>query len=127
MLPLRYAYVWLVCGLLLLSFGVLSALSPLPSSMATLNDKLLHTGGFLAYMLWFGGLFERRFLPGIALALTVYGLLIELLQSLTLTRQGEFADLVADVAGILLGWLLSAAGLSRWCTKLESWLAGPHH
>jgi VanZ family protein len=126
MLPLRYAHFWLLGGLLLLGFGLVSALSPLPSGLPSLNDKLLHTVGFLAFMVWFGGIFERRFLPGIALALAVYGLLIELLQSLTVTRQAEVPDLIADVAGILLGWLLSAAGLSRWCTKLESWLARPN-
>ncbi len=126
MLPLRYAHFWLAAGLLLLGFGLVSSLSPLPSGLPSINDKLLHAVGFLAFTVWFGGIFERRFLPGIALALAVYGLLIELLQSLTATRQAELPDLVADVAGILLGWLLSAAGLSRWCTKLESWLARPN-
>ncbi|MDH4133014.1 MAG: hypothetical protein OEV95_14550 [Gemmatimonadota bacterium] len=94
--------------------------------MPAFNDKLLHTVGFLAFMVWFGGVFERRFLPGVALALALYGLLIEVLQGLTVTRQAEGLDLVADLAGILLGWLLSAAGLSRWCTKLESWLPRPN-
>jgi VanZ family protein len=126
MLPLRYARIWLVAGLLLLAFGLVSALSPPPPGLVAVNDKLLHTAGFLAYMAWFGGVFERRFLPGVALLLAAYGLLIELLQGLTPIRQAEGLDLVADVAGILLGWLLSAAGLSHWCTKLESWLARPN-
>jgi VanZ family protein len=126
MLPLRYARFWLVAGLLLLGVGFASALAPPPAGLASLNDKLLHTAGFLVFMVWFGGVFERRFLPAVALALAAYGLLIELLQGLTHTRQAEELDLVADVAGILLGWLLSTAGLSRWCTKLESWLARPN-
>ena len=123
MLPLRYARFWLVAGLLLLGVGFASALAPPPAGLVSLNDKLLHTAGFLVFMVWFGGIFERRFLPAVALDLAAYGLLIELLQGLTHTRQAEELDLVADVAGILLGWLLSAAGLSRWCTTLESWLA----
>jgi VanZ family protein len=126
MLPLRYVWIWLLVGLLLLGFGLASALSPMPSGMVSINDKLLHTAGFLVFMVWFGGIFERRFLPGLALGLVLYGLLIELLQGLTLTRQAEGLDLVADAAGILLGWRLSAAGLSHWCTKLESWLPRPN-
>ncbi len=126
MLPLRYARFWLMAGILMLGFGLLSALSPLPAGMVSLNDKLVHAAGFLAFMVWFGGVFERRYLPWVALALAAYGLLIEVLQSLTLTRQGEALDLAADVSGILLGWLLSAAGLSRWCIRLESWLPRPN-
>ena len=126
MLPLRYGRIWLVAGVLFLGFGLLSALATPPAGMGALNDKLVHGVGFLGFMLWFGGVFERRLLPWVALALVAYGLLIEVLQSLTPTRQPEGLDLAADVAGILLGWLLSAAGLSRWCTMLESWLARPN-
>ncbi|MBL8202316.1 MAG: VanZ family protein [Chromatiales bacterium] len=126
MLPLRFGRIWLGAGLLLLGFGLLSALSSHPPGMGSLNDKFLHTIGFLGFMVWFGGVFERRFLLRVALALAAYGLLIEVLQSLTPTRQAEALDLAADVAGILLGWLLCVAGLSRWCTMLESWLARPN-
>lgn len=126
MQPLRYARAWLVTGLLGLAAGL--ALALLPSSTVVTpaaNDKLLHAAGFLALMVWFGGIFTRRLVARVALALAAYGLLIELLQSLTTSRQAEALDVVADVVGILLGWLLSAAGLSRWCTTLESWLARP--
>jgi len=127
MLPLRFARAWLIAGLVLLAAGLVSALLPPSSSlMPTFNDKLMHAAAFTAFMLWFGGLFTRRNLPLVALALAGYGLGIELLQGLTPTRQPEVLDLVADVAGVLLGWLLGAAGLSRWCLKLESWLASPN-
>ena len=124
MLPLRYARTWLVAGLVLLAFGLVSALSPVPAVVgAVFNDKLLHATGFLVFMLWFGGVIEARFAPFLVVGLSSYGLLIELLQSLTPARQAEVLDLVADVAGVLLGWVLSAAGFSRWCGKLESWFA----
>jgi len=123
MLPLRYARAWLVTGILILGIGLYSALTPVPSGLPSFNDKLVHAAGFMAFMLWFGGIFTSRSMPRVALALALYGLLIEVLQGLTRTRQAEALDLIADVAGVLLGWLLSAAGLSRWCTMLESWLA----
>ena len=74
------------------------------------------------FMLWFGGVFQLRCAPFLVGGLAFYGILIEVLQSFTPTRQAEFLDLVADLAGILLGWALSAAGFSRWCATLESWL-----
>ena len=126
MLPLRYSRYWLAAGLVLLGLGLASALSPLSARIPlTLNDKLLHTGGFLFFMVWFGGLFEARRLPYVVVALAAYGLLIELLQSFTPTRQAEFLDLIADVLGVLLGWAATAAGASRWCAKLESWFVRP--
>ena len=126
MQPLRYAKAWLAAGVVLLGFGLESALTASPLlGLGALNDKLAHAAGFLAFMVWFGGIFERRHLLRVALGLVAYGVLIEALQALTPTRQAEFPDLAADVAGVLLGWVLCTAGLSRWCAVLESWLARP--
>ncbi len=126
MLPLRYSRYWLATGLALLAVGLVSALSPMSSVIpVTLNDKLLHSGGFLFFMVWFGGIFKPRALPYVVVALAAYGMLIELLQSFTPTRQAEFLDLIADVMGILLGWAVTAAGASLWCAKMESWFARP--
>lgn len=126
MLPLRYSRYWLAVGFVLLALGLASALSPLSSRIpVTLNDKLLHAGGFLFFMLWFGGIYHARRLPYVVVALSAYGLLIELLQSFTPTRQAEFLDLIADVLGVLLGWAVTAAGASVWCARLESWFVRP--
>ena len=104
--------IWLVAGLVLLVWAWSSALLPLPPACpVTLNDKLLHAAGFLFFMLWFGGVFEARFAAvASSWRLSAYGLLIELLQSLTPTRQAEVLDLVADVAGVLLGWAPERCG-----------------
>jgi VanZ family protein len=126
MLPLRYSRYWLAAGCVLLALGLASALSPISSRIPlTLNDKLLHVGGFLFFMVWFGGIFKARWLPYVVVALSAYGLLIELLQSFTPTRQAEFLDLIADVTGVLSGWAVTVAGASLWCTKVESWFVRP--
>ena len=126
MRPLHYAWTWLVAGLVLLVIGLVAALEPVPTTVAvTFNDKFIHTTGFLVFMVWFCGIFEARRAPVLAIALSSYGILIELLQSLTPTRQAEALDVVADVAGVLLGWALSTAGFSRWCATLESWFVRP--
>jgi len=122
LLPLRYPRSWLTAGILLLVLGLVSALTTVPAAVTlAVNDKLIHALGSVGLMVWFSGIFQPRLWPLLAVGLSAYGLLIELLQRLTVTRQAEGLDLLADIAGVLLGWLLSAAGLSRWCTKLESW------
>ena len=124
MQSLRYGRMWLVTGLVLLLAGLVTALSPSPTIVdGMINDKFLHAAAFLFFMLWFGGVFKPRYAPLLVVGLSLYGLLIELLQSLTPTRQADFFDLIADVAAVLMGWVLSAAGFSRWCAKMESWVA----
>ena len=122
MLPLRYERAWLLAGFLVLVASLVVALAPAGTNMPfNVNDKVLHVVAFVALMVWFSGLFEVRYLLWLAAGLAGYGLLIEVLQSFTPTRQAEGLDLVADIVGILLGWLLSIAGLRRWCLVLESW------
>lgn len=123
LLPLRYAHVWATLGALLLAVILVLALVPEPGQLPIdYNDKVAHAFAFFALMLWFSGVVEMRRLPMLAICLVAYGVLIELLQGLTVTRQPELLDLAADVVGILLGWILSIAGLRRWCVWLESGL-----
>jgi VanZ family protein len=123
LLPLRHARIWASLGGFLLVIILILALVPEPGQLPiSYNDKFAHGLAFMALMLWFSGVVEVRRLPMLAICLAAYGVLIELLQSLTATRQPEFLDLGADLAGILLGWLLSMAGLRRWCFWLESGL-----
>ncbi len=121
LLPLRYAHVWAILGGIMLAVVLGLALMPEPGQLPIkYNDKFAHALAFMALMLWFSGVVEMRRLPMLAICLTAYGILIELLQSLTVTRYPELLDLGADVAGILLGWILSIAGLRHWCAWLES-------
>ena len=123
LLPLRYAHIWATLGAVLLAVTLILALVPEPGQLPIdYNDKFAHGLAFMALMLWFSGVVEVRRLSMLAICLAAYGVLIELLQSLTATRQPELLDLGADIAGILLGWILSIAGLRRWCFWLESGL-----
>lgn len=123
MRPLRYRWLWLVLGMLLLVVGVFAALAPMPArSLLEVNDKVVHATVFLCFMVWFSAFFRPRLWPLLFLALVGYGILIELLQGLTVARMADPKDVVADTVGLVLGWLLAAAGLSRWCEVVESWL-----
>lgn len=123
MRPLRYRWLWLMLGMLLLVAGVFAAMAPMPArSLLEVNDKVVHATVFLCFMVWFSAFFRPRLWPLLFLALVGYGILIELLQGLTVARMADPKDVVADTVGLVLGWLLAAAGLSRWCEVVESWL-----
>lgn len=86
------------CGILALS------LSPSPAiSNAGFNDKVNHLLAFSTLTLALG--LQRRKLGNwpLALLLGSYGILIEVLQSFTPNRSAEWADLIADGAGIMIG------------------------
>lgn len=116
----RLRGLWLLLGLLLL--GAVLFLALMPGSDAPdvgLSDKLLHLLTFAVLMVWFAGLVPERRHWQLALVLLAYGIMIELLQAQTPDRHAEVADVVADGAGILLGWIAARLGLARWPHWLE--------
>jgi len=126
MLPLRYKWFWLGSGVVAL--GLIFALALVryaPALPIIAGDKVSHFAAFLFLMVWFSGVFERRFAPQIALALLLYGLLIEAFQAFTTYRLADRYDVLSDLAGIGAGWLIASAGMHRWCRRVEI-LLGAH-
>ena len=88
---------------------------PLPYHPAVdgLNDVLLHVAAF--GILTFVTLMIWRFSLKLAGTLILFGILIELVQLVSPTRQADVSDVAANVVGIVLGhamfiamrWLLS--------------------
>jgi VanZ family protein len=102
---------WRAALVLLLGLITWLALTPAPPRHADLGwDKLNHLAAFatlaVVAMLGRSGSCGR-----VGAALLAYGALIEVLQSYTPTRSGEWADLLADGLGIALGMLLVAIWL----------------
>lgn len=92
--------------LLLLVLVAITVLALIPQTevpVTTLWDKADHALAFLVLGVLAQWAFPAaRFVPLIAPALIGYGALLEILQTLTPTRVGSFADLVADLIGVLL-------------------------
>lgn len=98
--------------LLLLALMAITVLALIPQTevpVTTLWDKADHALAFLVLGVLAQWAFPAaRFVLPITPALIGYGALLEILQTLTPTRVGSFADLVADLIGIFL-----AAGLIK--------------
>ena len=103
-----------LCVLAVLVLALMPTDLPMPS---TGWDKSNH---LLAFSVM--ALLGRRAYPGRTVAvlssLLAYGVLIEVLQSFTPNRFAEWQDLVADAAGLALGW--GAQQLARAMRRLRS-------
>jgi VanZ family protein len=88
--------------------------------MVYVNDKSAHFISFAILMCWFSGVFRPRWFLFLALLLVGFGIGIELLQSQLTYRSAEIADALFDFAGILVAWIVAAAGLDRWAEFVEA-------
>jgi VanZ family protein len=89
-----------------------------------LPDKVSHLLGFFALTLWFAALVERRLYAAIGVGMLAVGVAIEVAQdAMALGRSAELADVYADLAGILLGLLMSLVIRDSWFERIERWLS----
>jgi len=69
------------------------------------GDKLEHLGSYGLVMFWFCQLYAaRRIRLGYALGFAALGVALEFVQRWIGYRDFEVADMVADAAGVALGW-----------------------
>jgi VanZ family protein len=119
--------VWLALGWLWVATVFYLSLMPHPPQPVSFNgvDKLEHTLAYALLMLWFCQLYvERRirlFLPFVAM-----GVGIEILQGMGGYRYFEYTDMLANTAGVLIGWGLAQTMLGRVLPMIErgSFMAG---
>lgn len=123
---LRHPRLWFIAGLLLA--GLVAWLSLLPPGRLPrlhLWDKIEHAIAYLVLSFWFGSVIFRRDLPGLFVALLLFGALIEVAQGMMgLGRQADWRDLLANGAGALAGVLAALTPLGRWAHWVERVLRG---
>ena len=136
MLPLRYASRWRTASVALLVLVLAAAVMPAvwlwPDHDTFFSwfegvDKSTHAIVFAFLAVWFAGQYRPRSYWRIALGLLMFGLLIELCQRMLVYRSAEWLDVAADVAGIIGGLLVAAAGLGGWCQRFEERYLSQRH
>lgn len=122
-LPLWRGLGWLgVAGLALLSLLPLPQIGPeLPQ-----GDKWGHLLAYASLTLYFAQwAVSRRQRARQALGLLALGAMLECLQGLTGYRRGDWLDLLANGAGVLLGASLALGPAGRWLRSLDGlWARG---
>lgn len=124
MLPLVHRRLWLAGALLIAAGIIVGSLLPGPVvATVGINDKFEHAGAYFALTLWLAGLMARRRYAWAALAAFALGAALEAAQGLlTVTREPEGLDLVANGAGIVFALALAYLGLGGWAGRVERML-----
>jgi VanZ family protein len=99
--------IWWALGWLGIVITLVVSLMPSPFKEGGANtDKIIHLAGYAVLMFWWAQLIiHRRW--RLALAVVLFGILIEWLQSFTPDRQADVLDALANSCGVLLGWLVA--------------------
>lgn len=119
---LRLLKAWYGLGVLMLA-GV-ALVSLMPAADTGVGDKFAHVLTYFMLGGWFGLLAPKRAaLVGTIVGLTLFGMLLELLQGMTAYRYAEWADVAANTAGTLIGVLLHFTPLARLLARIDRFLA----
>ena len=117
MLPdLKYRNLWLSIGWGLVFLVIYLSLTPNPPQPVDFNqvDKLEHFSVYAILMLWFCQIYwGMRQRVRLALSLAAMGVLMEFLQKLGGVRMFEYADMLANATGVLIGWGLGQTALKQ--------------
>jgi VanZ family protein len=109
-------------GMGLVSLLVVLSLIPAPPTGLDFegSDKIEHMAGYALLMGWFMQIYHQRLTRArIALALTLLGFVVEILQGLGGVRYFDYFDAAANATGVLLAWWLVRPPFSRVLWHLE--------
>ena len=114
---------WLATGYLLIAAVVILSLIHIPRPLEMKgSDKLNHLLAYAVLMYWWGMLqpsHRTRWL----LFLPLLGLALEGAQSAIPYRYFEWFDVVANLSGVLLGWLLLQTPARRLMSSINSYFS----
>ena len=119
---LHHRSAWLMGGYLLISVVVYLSLVPHPPEPLSFpnSDKLEHGLAYATLSLWFCQIYSvARSRVKVIVALVAMGFMLEILQGWSGYRYFEYADMLANSIGVLLGFLLLRTPLGRAFILIE--------
>ena len=117
---LRYRAEWLFAGYVWVFIVILLSIDPSPTLDLPINDKIAHFVAYGGLMGWFSQVYQihkQRFI--VAVLLVLLGVSMEFYQSTIPGRYYEFADMIANTGGVLLGWLACLTPMQNILQSLE--------
>jgi VanZ family protein len=120
---LKLSLLWLSLGCAMVALVVYLSLTSKPVAIGLsfpYQDKVFHTFAYFVLMTWFAQIYHHRFQRNlIAIMLVVLGVMLEYLQSFDSNRFYEFADMLANSTGVVLGLLVTLTGVKNCLLKFE--------
>jgi len=118
MTELRLIKLWHLIGALMIVFIFYMTLTPNPVDLTwRWSDKLYHFSGYFGLMAWYAQLLKRRMIAVVLFVLMGIGL--ESAQLLVSARSFEWADMVANVLGVVVAAILFRGVLTRLLAFFE--------
>lgn len=118
----RFRRLWIAAILVVAAIIVVSSLSPLavlPDETGT--DKLGHYLAYLVLAMLASGIVAPRRLPVAMLRCFLLGVALEAAQAvMTDHRVAEWADLLANAAGVATAWLIAGGGRAGWAPRVAA-------
>ncbi len=119
---LKLRKVWLLAGAGLIMLVVYLSLMHNPPKLSDFHmlDKLEHISAYGFLMFWFGQIFWRlnqRIM--LAIGFVTMGIFIEIMQGMQGFRVFEYADMLANTTGVVIGWGLAQTALKKSLLYLE--------
>jgi VanZ family protein len=118
----KLRWTWLAVGWLWVTAVFYVSLMPHPPQPVHFwsADKLEHALAYSLLMLWFCQVYrQRRSRMILAALLVVMGVAVEYLQRETGYRTFDYADMLANSTGVVVGWAWARTGLGRVFAYLE--------
>lgn len=120
---LKLRFLWLALGYGLVLMVVYLSLTDNPVDMGMsfpYEDKVYHALAYFTLMAWFAQIYHDKFQRNmIALVFVVTGFSLEYFQSFNPNRVAEAGDLLANVCGVFLGFLLALTRAKNMFMRIE--------
>ena len=117
---IKFRPLWLVLGWLLVLFVIYVSVIPDPVQFPVAQgDKFGHVLAYAVLMSWFANLYRltgRRM--QFAIGFVSLGIALEFVQQQTGYRSLEVADMAADAAGVVVGWLVAPPRIPNYLHEM---------